>query len=120
MAVVKFIYTTSAKLNDLPVEDGQIIFVPDMSTIGLDTHGQRSYFHTIKNFETDAERLATAFPVQGFYWVEETETLWRWNRRWTPITASSSGSVVGGNTVSEFPQKGAGNTLYYTDDGIYN
>lgn len=75
MAVVKFIYTTSAKLNDLPVEDGQIIFVPDMSTIGLDTHGQRSIFHTIKEFETEEERAATPFPAIGFYWVEETESI---------------------------------------------
>ena len=75
MAVIKFVYTTSAKLNELSVEDGQIIFVPDISTVCLDIHGQRSYYQTIKSFETDAQRAATPFPIVGFYWVEETETL---------------------------------------------
>ena len=120
MAIVNFIYTTSARLNDLPVENGQIIFVPDVSTIALDTHGQRSYFQTIRNFETDAERLAMAFPVQGFYWVEETQTLWRWNSRWTSISASNRSAVIEGEKTTDFPQTGASNTLYYTDDGIYN
>lgn len=75
MAIANLIYTTSAKLNELPVEDGQIIFVPDVSTVCLDIHEQRFYYQTIKSFETDAQRAATPFPVVGFYWVEETETL---------------------------------------------
>jgi len=77
MAIVNFIYTTSAKLNDLPVEDGQIIFAPDMQTICLDMSGQRFYYQTIKIFETDEERMSTPFPVQGFYFVQETEVIWR-------------------------------------------
>ncbi len=77
MAIVNFIYTTSAKLNDLPVEDGQIIFAPDMQTICLDMSGQRFYYQTIKIFETDEERTSTPFPIQGFYFVQETEVIWR-------------------------------------------
>jgi hypothetical protein len=75
VAVVNFIYTTSAKLNRLPVEDGQIIFVPDMNTICLDLSGQRFYYQTIKTFETDEERANTPFPSQGFYFVEETQVI---------------------------------------------
>lgn len=75
MAIAKFVYTTSAKINQLPVEDGQIIFAPDMGTIGLDLSGQRFYYQTIKTFETEEERIATPFPIQGFYFVQETEVI---------------------------------------------
>lgn len=67
MAKTKFVYTTSTKINELPVEDGQIIFVPDMSTIGLDMHGQRFFYQTIKSFDTEAQRAETPFPIVGFY-----------------------------------------------------
>jgi hypothetical protein len=75
MAIAKFVYTTSAKLDTLPVEDGQIIFAPDANTLCLDITGQRFYYQTIKTFQTDAERVETPFLNQGFYYVEETETI---------------------------------------------
>ena len=119
MATVQFVYTTSAKMNDLPVEDGQIIFVPELSTIAMDLYGQRFYYQMIKSFDTDAQRIATPFPIIGFYWVEETETLWRWNQRWTKVSSSNDSSVVEAEKEEDFPQEGVSNTLYYTDDGIY-
>ena len=75
MALANFIYTTSAKLNQLPVEDGQIIFIPEIATIAMDMYGQRFLYQNIKTFATDAERTSIPFPVEGFYYVEETETL---------------------------------------------
>ena len=119
MAVVNFIYTTSAKLNDLPVEDGQIIFAPDMQTICLDISGQRFYYQTIKIFETDEERMSTPFPIQGFYFVQETEVIWRWSGQWIQLTTGKD-SVVGKDKEEDFPETGEDNTLYYTDDGIFS
>lgn len=119
MAMIQFVYTTSAKMNDLPVEDGQIIFVPDMATIAMDMYGQRFYYQNIKTFETEAERASLAFPNVGFYYVEETESIWRWNQRWAKISSSSNSSVVEAEKKEDFPQEGTNNTLYYTDDGIY-
>ena len=75
MALANFVYTTSAKLNQLPVEDGQIIFIPEIAIIAMDMYGQRFLYQNIKTFETDAERVSIPFPVEGFYYVEETETL---------------------------------------------
>ena len=120
MAIANFIYTTSAKLDTLPVEDGQIIFAPDANTLCLDMTGQRFYYQTIKTFQTDAERAETPFLNQGFYYVEETETIWRWCGKWIKIVTSHDNSVVEGNTEEDFPEQGQGNTLYYTDDGIFS
>lgn len=119
MAFVNFVYTTSAKLNDLPVEDGQIIFAPDMQTLCLDMSGQRFYYQTIKIFDTDEERISTPFPVEGFYFVEETEVIWRWCGRWVQLTASKE-PVVGRDSKEHFPTTGREDALYYTDDGIFN
>lgn len=119
MAFVNFVYTTSAKLNDLPVEDGQIIFAPDMQTLCLDMSGQRFYYQTIKVFDTDEERISTPFPVEGFYFVEETEVIWRWCGQWVQLTASKE-PVVGRESKEYFPTIGREDTLYYTDNGIFN
>ena len=120
MALVKFIYTTSEKLSQLSIEDGQIIFIPELSTIAMDMYGQRFYYQSTKTFETDAQRIEMPFPQKGFYWVEETETLWRWNQRWTRISSSRDNSVIEAEKKEDFPQEGQSNTLYYTDDGIYS
>jgi hypothetical protein len=119
MAIANFVYTTSAKLNKLPVEDGQIIFAPDMNTICLDMSGNRFYYQTIKTFETDEQRAATPFPIQGFYFVEETQVIWRWCGKWIQITADPN-PIVGGETEEDFPEQGKKNSLYYTDDGIFS
>ena len=76
MAVAKFYYTTSDKLQELPVQNGQIIFVPDKNTLCLDMDGQRSYYQTIKTFATDQERLNATNLIKGFYFVEETSDFW--------------------------------------------
>ena len=67
MALVKFIYTTSEKLSQLSIEDGQIIFIPELSTIAMDMYGQRFYYQSTKTFETDAQRIEMPFPQKGFY-----------------------------------------------------
>lgn len=72
MAQAKFIYTTSNRLNELPIENGQIIFAVDVRTIYMDFRDKRTSFSTIFVFETEEDRLAMENPAEGFYFVEET------------------------------------------------
>lgn len=116
MAVAKFYYTTSDKLQELPVQNGQIIFVPDKNTLCLDMNGQRSYYQTIKTFATDRERLDATNLIKGFYFVEETSDFWEWKNGWEKTTKSP---VVYGSTVASFPARGKEGVLYYSDDGVY-
>lgn len=74
-AKAKLYYTTSKYLTTLPVENGNIIFVPDVNMVCLDMGNQRFSYQTIKTFVTDADRLALPFPKEGFYYVEETDTI---------------------------------------------
>lgn len=75
MAQMKLIYTTSKKINDLDIADGQIIFCPDDNTIALDMKGQRFSYKTIKTFDTEEQRMNAVFSAPGFYYVEESNLI---------------------------------------------
>lgn len=81
MAQMKVVYTTSDRLDQLPIEDGQIIFVADVRTIYMDMKSKRVSYSTIFVFADDEERLAMTDPAQGFYFVESTNVVWRYGAR---------------------------------------
>lgn len=72
---MKIVYTTSNRLDELTIEDGQIIFAVDTRTVYMDMKNKRTSYSTIFVFETDAERLAMENPAKGFYFVEETSVV---------------------------------------------
>ena len=122
MAQMKLIYTTAEKLNSLTLADGQIIYVPNDNIIALDMRGQRFIYKTIRTFTTDAERLNAVFISPGFYYVEETNIIWRYtaNKVWRQITSAKTSPIIYGETKEVFPQIGEEGILFYTDNGIYN
>ena len=75
MAQMKIVYTTSNRLPELPIENGQVIFVVDVHEIYLDMRNKRSGYSMINVFATEAEREAVQEPEVGFYLVEETNVL---------------------------------------------
>ena len=75
MAQMKLVYTTSARLSELPVENGQIIYAPDDNLICLDMRDRRFTYHTLRSFSTDAERLSFIGVNKCFYFVEETNIM---------------------------------------------
>ena len=122
MAQMKLVYTTSKKIDSLDIVDGQIIFCPDDDIIALDMKSQRFTYKTIKTFDTDADRLNAAFAAPGFYYVEETNIIWRLTaaKVWRRITPTNISPVIYGETKEVFPTLGEEGILYYTDNGIYN
>ena len=122
MAQMKLIYTTAEKLSSLNLADGQIIYVPNDNIIALDMRGQRFIYKTIRTFATDAERLNAVFISPGFYYVEETNIIWRYtaNKIWRQITSPEKTPIIYGETKEVFPEIGEEGILFYTDNGIYN
>lgn len=122
MAQMKLVYTTSKKINELAIADGQIIFCPDDNIIALDMKNQRFTYKTIKTFETDAERVNAVFAAPGFYYVEETNILWRLTNTnvWRQVTPTRVSPIMYGETEEVFPSIGEEGMLYHTDKGIYN
>lgn len=71
---MKFIATTSDKIDSIPVVSGQLIFSRDDRVIYLDTD-VRTSFQQIITLIDDDQRLAIQFPLQGYYFVKSTKIL---------------------------------------------
>ena len=94
-ATMAVIATTSGKLKDLTIKDGQLIFVHDVGRVALDFKGRRTFYNQIVELESELERLSLESPVNGqYYFVIETAVLWRYQDGWMQISGSVSDSTV--------------------------
>lgn len=120
MAVVKLYRTKSERLPQLPVRNGNIIFVSDTRQICLDADGLRIPYDPIKLFDTEQERAEYESPVIGFYFVVETNVLWRYaDGVWSQLTPSNLNPILYGKTLADFPEVGEEDILYVADEAIY-
>lgn len=121
MAATKMVVyvTTSARLPELPQNDGQVIFVRDTREIYMDWMGARVNYTVLQVIATEADRqmiLSTA--SAGFYFVEGTGILWHYDgENWSPINEEVSPLYFGGK--ESFPAVGQRDMLYITDNAIY-
>ena len=116
--IIQIYGTVNARLNQLPVNDGNLIFVRDTRKVYLDMGGLRLDFATIRVFQTDAERTGTLAPVEGFYYVEDTGVLWRYSSSWKQITPSNLTPIFFGK-YEDFPPTGSSSMLYVDDARTY-
>lgn len=86
MASVKFICSSSAKVNDIPFQAGQVIFVQDERTMYVDGT-ERTAYREIITLPTELSRQALPNPVRSFYFVNDTKILWQYDgNTWSQIT----------------------------------
>lgn len=119
---MKFIATTSSKVNQIPVISGQLIFSRDDRVIYLDAESNRTSFQQIISVIDDATREELVSPVEGFYFVEETATLWRYkDSEWTQISAKADERVIFTDEENGLPETGQEKVLYANtiDNKIY-
>ena len=102
--------TTSDKVKDLVIKNGQLIFVHDAGRLALDFKGKRTFYNQIIELSTEKERISLSDAVNGkFYFVIETAVLWRYFNGWTQITSSPEEILFIG---TEMPELGQPNKLY--------
>lgn len=102
--------TTSSRLPDLVIKNGQLIFVQDKHRIAFDFGGKRNFYNQIEELETDYERVTLEEPVSGsYYFVIETAMLWAYQEEWIQLTTSPEEIVFIG---TEIPTLGSNRTLY--------
>ena len=83
--------TVNSKLSDLPLSNGQLIFVQDKQTIALDFGGKRTIYKQIEELATEDARTSLLAPVAGlYYFVIETGVLWTYRDGWVQITTPPS------------------------------
>ncbi len=117
-SVLKLVATTSSKIRDLVISDGQLIFVQDLGRIALDFKGKRVFYNQIVELETEADRLALENPLNGYYFVIDKACLWLYKDEWIQITEEPQEVVFVG---VELPELGQANKIYAnTTEGAEN
>ena len=109
-SVMSLIATTSSRIRELAIKDGQLIFIRDLGRIAFDFKGQRVFYNQIIELNTEAERLALDSPLNGYYFVIDKACLWFCqDGEWSQITDKPQEVVFIG---VEFPELGQENTIY--------
>lgn len=117
-SVLQLIATTSSKIRDLIIKDGQLVFLYDVGRIAFDYKGQRVFYNQIVELDTEAERLTLENPLSGYYFIIDTGCLWHYQDEWIPITERPEEVVFIG---VELPELGSANKIYAnTTEGAEN
>ena len=112
--VMSLIATTSSRIRDLLIKDGQLIFIQDLGRIAFDFKGQRVFYNQIVELDTEADRLALDSPLNGYYFIIDSACLWFYKDGWVQITEKPEEILFIG---TELPQLGQQGKLYIdTDD----
>lgn len=106
--------TTGSRLPDLPIKDGQLIFVQDKHSIALDFKGNRMFYNQIEEIATESERVGLDPENGRFYFVIESAVLWTYHDGWIPLTTPPQDVIFIG---VELPELGSVNTLYVNTTG---
>lgn len=105
----RVIATTGEKVKEIPIGNGQLIFVQDRHRIVLDFNGKRSFYNQITELDTEYDRQNLSDPSYGYYFCIDTAVLWFYNAEWIPITGKPDEVVFIG---VELPELGQENKLY--------
>ena len=113
-SVMSLVATSSSRIRDLIIKDGQLIFIQDLGRIAFDFKGKRVFYNQIVELETEADRQSLKGPLNGYYFVIDEACLWFYKDGWTQITEKPQEIVFIG---VELPQLGQANKIYVdTDD----
>lgn len=106
--------TTSSKVKDLVIKDGQLIFVHDNNKIALDFGGKRTFYNQITELESEQARTSLLAPITGqYYFVIETAVLWTFQGGWKQLSTPPEEIVFIGTAL---PELGVSKTLYVNKD----
>ncbi len=109
--ILSLVATSSSKIRDLVIKDGQLIFVQDIGRIAFDFKGKRVFYNQIVELDTEANRLALESPLSGYYFIIDSACLWFYKDEWIQITEKPQEIVFVG---VELPQLGQQGKLYAT------
>ena len=113
-SVMSLVATSSSKIKDLVIKDGQLIFIQDVGRIAFDFKGKRVFYNQIVELDTEADRLALENPLNGYYFIIDSACLWAYKDEWIQITEKPQEIIFVG---VELPTLGQQGKLYVdTDD----
>lgn len=101
--------TTSDRVKDLVIKNGQLIFVQDKGRVAFDFKDKRVFYNQITELDTEYDRASLSTPTNGYYFIIETAVLWFYQDEWIQITTPPEDIVFIG---VELPELGQSKTLY--------
>lgn len=110
-SIMSLVATSSSRIRDLVIKDGQLIFIQDIGRIAFDFKGKRVFYNQIVEIETEADRLALEQPLDGYYFVIDSACLYFYKSGWIQITEKPQEIVQIG---VDLPQLGQQGKLYAT------
>lgn len=117
-SVMSLVATSSSRIRDLVIKDGQLIFIQDIGRIAFDFKGKRVFYNQIVELDTEADRLALEQPLDGYYFIIDSACLWFYKSGWIQITEKPQEIVFVG---VELPELGQANKVYAnTTEGAEN
>ena len=112
-SVLKLVATTSSKIRNLTIQNGQLIFLQDIGRIAFDYKDKRVFYNQIVELETEADRQNLDNPFKGYYFVLDSAVLWFYKNGWIQITEKPQEVIFIG---VELPLLGQANKLYANTD----
>lgn len=113
-SILSLVATSSSRIRDLVIKDGQLIFIQDLGRIAFDFKGKRVFYNQIVELDTEADRTALESPLDGYYFVIGSACLWFYKDGWIQITEEPQEIVSIG---VELPTLGQQGKIYVdTDD----
>ena len=85
-SVLSLIATTSSRIKDLIIKEGQLIFLQDLGRIAFDHNDKRIFYNQITELASESDRVALKEPLSGYYFVIDTATLWFYQDGWIQNT----------------------------------
>lgn len=110
-SVLKLVATTSSKIRNLTIADGQLVFLYDIGRIAFDYKGTRVFYNQIVELGSEAIRQSLEDPLDGYYFVLGSGRLWAYKNGWVPITEKPE-SVLFVGDENLFPELGQEDKLY--------
>jgi hypothetical protein len=109
--IMSLIATESSKIRNLPIRNGQLIFVKDLGRIAMDFNNTRVFYNQIVELETEVDRLTLEDPLSGYYFIISSGCLWFYKDKWTQITEKPEEVIFIG---VDLPQLGQEKKIYVT------
>lgn len=108
MANFTVIATSSSRVKDLVIKNGQLIFIQDKGRIAFDFNDKRVFYNQIIELQTEYERASLSTPSCGYYFVIDSACLWRYDEGWKQITNTPEEVVFIGVELPELGQAKTG------------
>ncbi len=118
MAKITYYSTSIDKLDQIPVVDGNLIFVEDERAIFLDANNVRTSYQQIICIQSEEQRAALQYPLKGFYFIKDSCVLWRYDDGWYQMTTTPQEQIIF-RPVGSLPPEGESNKIYIDGINIY-